>query len=119
MSIRNKTNVSIKIVVAEHSHEHNHELEILQAINQNGDPAHPGHKHVSHLLNSFYHEGPNGRHLCLVLELLGPKISEIAEARPNYRLEGRLARRISSQLLFAVDYIQACGVAHGGRPKVG
>ncbi|KAL6904758.1 kinase-like domain-containing protein [Trichoderma evansii] len=99
--------------VAEQSHEHNHELEILQAIKQNGDPAHPGHKHVSHLLNSFYHEGPNGRHLCIVLEFLGPQISSVAETRPNYRLEGPLARRISSQLLFAVDYIRACGVAHG------
>ncbi|EHK40492.1 hypothetical protein TRIATDRAFT_231146, partial [Trichoderma atroviride IMI 206040] len=109
----NKTNVSIKIVVAEQSHNHNHELEILQAIKRNGDPAHPGHRHVSHLLNSFYHEGPNGRHLCIVLELLGPKTSSIAEMQPNYRLEGQIARRISSQLLFAVDYLRACGVAHG------
>ncbi|KAL7919624.1 kinase-like domain-containing protein [Trichoderma austrokoningii] len=109
----NKTNVSIKIVVADRSHKHNRELEILQAIKQNGDPAHPGHGHVSHLLNSFYHEGPNGRHLCIVLEFLGPKISSIAEMQPNYRLEGRLARRISLQLLLAVDYLRTCGVAHG------
>lgn len=105
-------------MVAEQSHKDNHELEILQAIKQNGDPAHPGHKHVSHPLNSFYHEGPNGRHLCIVLELLGPKTSSIAEELPNYRFGGRLARRISSQLLFAVDYLRVCGVAHGGMPKL-
>ncbi|PTB40681.1 hypothetical protein M441DRAFT_193625 [Trichoderma asperellum CBS 433.97] len=109
----NKRHVSVKVVVAEQSHEHNRELKILQTIKQKGDPAHPGHKHVSHLLNSFYQEGPNGRHLCIVLELLGPKISSVAETRPNYRLDGRLARRISSQLLVAVDYIRGCGVAHG------
>ncbi|KAL6803562.1 kinase-like domain-containing protein [Trichoderma sp. SZMC 28012] len=107
------TYVSIKIVVAEQSHNHNGELQILQAITRTGDPTHPGHKHVSHLLDSFYHEGPSGRHLCIVLELLGPKISSVVNRRPNYRLDGRLARRISSQLLLAVDYIRSCGVAHG------
>ncbi|KAL6806353.1 kinase-like domain-containing protein [Trichoderma sp. SZMC 28013] len=105
--------VSIKIVVAQQSHNHNGELQILQTITRAGDPTHPGHKHVSHLLDSFYHEGPNGRHLCIVLELLGPKISSVVNRQPNYRLYGRLARRVSSQLLLAVDYIRSCGVAHG------
>ncbi|QYS95402.1 Protein kinase domain-containing protein [Trichoderma simmonsii] len=105
--------VSIKIVVAEQSHNHNGELQILQTITRTGDTTHPGHKHVSHLMDSFYHEGPNGRHLCIVLELLGPKISSVVNRRPNYRLDGRLARRISSQLLLAVDYIRSCGVTHG------
>ncbi|KAL6820184.1 kinase-like domain-containing protein [Trichoderma sp. SZMC 28015] len=105
--------VSIKIVVAEQSHNHNGELQILQTITRNGDPTHPGHKHVSHLLDSFYHEGPNGRHLCIVLELLGPKISSVVNRLPNYRLDGRLAHQISSQLFLAVDYIRSCGVVHG------
>ncbi|KAM6481756.1 kinase-like domain-containing protein [Trichoderma sp. SZMC 28011] len=105
--------VSIKIAVAEQSHNHNGELQILQTITRNGDPTHPGHKHVSHLLDSFYHDGPNGRHLCIVFELLGPKISSVVNRRPNYRLDGRLARQISSQLLLAVDYIRSCGVVHG------
>ncbi|KAL6827999.1 kinase-like domain-containing protein [Trichoderma camerunense] len=109
----NNINVSIKIVVAEMSDRQNRELDILQSIKLNGDPNHPGQKHVSHLLDSFYHEGPNGRHLCVVLELLGPKISSVADRRPNYRLEGKLARQISSQLLLAVDYLRSCGVAHG------
>ncbi|KAK3942337.1 kinase-like domain-containing protein [Diplogelasinospora grovesii] len=106
-------NVSIKVVVASKSEEHNHELEILERVREKGDPQHPGRKHVSHLLDSFYHEGPNGRHLCLVLELLGPKMSLVAERRPGYRLGGRLAREISAQLLLAVDYIKSCDVAHG------
>ncbi|KAL7789766.1 kinase-like domain-containing protein [Trichoderma afarasin] len=108
-----ETYVSVKIAVAEQSHDHNGELKILQTITRTGDPTHPGHKHVSHLLDSFYHEGPNGRHLCIVLELLGPKISSVVNRLPNYRLNGRLARQISSQLLLAVDYIRSCGVVHG------
>ncbi|EHK24113.1 uncharacterized protein TRIVIDRAFT_147331 [Trichoderma virens Gv29-8] len=109
----NDKNVSIKVVVSEQLRKHYRELEVLEAIKQNGDPAHPGHKYVSHLVDSFYLEGPNGRHLCVVFELLGPKICSVANRQPNYRLEGKLARQISSQLLFAADYIRSCGVVHG------
>lgn len=118
ISTRTKTNVSIKIIVAEQSHEHNRELKILQAITSNGDTSHPGHKYVSHLLDSFHTDGPNGSHLCIVTKFLGPTISTIADRQPNFRLESRLARRISLQLLQAVDYLRTCGVAHGGRPRV-
>ncbi|PQE30497.1 CMGC SRPK kinase protein [Rutstroemia sp. NJR-2017a WRK4] len=111
--LENQCHVAIKIVVGNRSQAHHHELKILHSIMENGDPDHPGHKHVSHLLDSFYHEGPNGQHLCIVSEWLGPKVSSIAERCPNYRLDGNLARRVSRQLLLAVDYLHSCGVAHG------
>jgi serine/threonine-protein kinase SRPK3 len=47
-----------------------YELDIRKHISQT-DHIHPGYKHVVHLLNSFVHEGPNGKHSCLVLELMG------------------------------------------------
>ncbi|KAK4062901.1 hypothetical protein Trihar35433_8696 [Trichoderma harzianum] len=81
---------------ADQSHNHHGELQILQTITRNSDPAHLGHKHASHLLDSFYHEGPNGRHLCIVLELLGPKISSIVSRRPNYRLDGKVSKKDGS-----------------------
>ncbi|KXX74834.1 Protein kinase dsk1 [Madurella mycetomatis] len=109
----NERNVTIKVVVADRSVETARELTILRALKERGDPAHPGWKHVSHLLESFYHEGPNGRHLCIVLGLLGPKPTSIADRCPDYRLGGHLARSVSRQLLLAVDYLHATGVAHG------
>ncbi|KAF1948634.1 kinase-like protein [Byssothecium circinans] len=109
----NHRNVSMKVVVSEKSDSQKGELGILKHIEAKSDGQHPGRKHISRLLDSFYHEGPNGQHMCIVSELLGPKVSTVAEKSTNYRLDSKLARRISRQLLLAVDYLHSCGVAHG------
>lgn len=111
---RNLSNVSIKVVVSNCSGSQSPELGILQHIEEKGDPNHPGSKHIPRLIDSFHHEGPNGRHLCVVTELLGPKVSSVMEKCTNYRLDGHLVRRVSRQLLLVVDYLHSCGVAHGG-----
>jgi len=116
-SNRAHRNVTLKIVVAKKSGEHNHELRILMHLKKSSDSSHPGHKHVLHLLDFFYLDGPNGRHLCLVSDVLGPNTSSVAECcKPDYRLDGCLGRDISTQLLLAVDYIHLSGIVHGGEP---
>ena len=107
--------MSIKVVVASKSEAPNRELQILQSVQETSDSSHPGRMHVSQLLDWFYHDGPNGRHLCIVLELLGPQLSAVAEKCQNYRLDGNLARRVSRQLLYATSYLHSRGVAHGGK----
>ncbi|KAK3898402.1 hypothetical protein C8A05DRAFT_19009 [Staphylotrichum tortipilum] len=52
--------------------------------------------------------------LCVVLGLLGPKLSSIKDDCPQYRLGGRIARSVSRQLVLAVDYLHSMGIAHGG-----
>lgn len=107
--------VSIKVVVASESTEKNHELKILQHLQANNNSySHPGCSHVTQLLDSFFHEGPNGRHLCVVLELLGPTLFQVAERSQNYRLKADLARHVSGQIVKAVAYLHSCGVVHGG-----
>lgn len=108
-----KQNVTVKVVTADNSSETSRELSILQALKERGNPDHPGHKHVSHVLESFHVEGPNGRHLCAVLDILGPSTSSVADRCPNYRLEAARARSISRQLLLAVDYLHSANVTHG------
>lgn len=108
-------NVSIKIVVAHKSGKLDHELHILTYLKQS-NTSHPGYKHIIPLLDFFYHVGPNGRHLCLVFNVLGPSTSSIAERGPNYRLDGHLARDVSAQVLLAVDYLHTSGIVHGGEP---
>ncbi|KAK3934476.1 kinase-like domain-containing protein [Diplogelasinospora grovesii] len=111
----NQCNVSVKIVLARESDEAcggNHQLQIMRHITENGDPNHPGRKHVSHLLDSFYHEGPNGRHLCIVQELIGPDL-EFVTMELRFELNRDHRRRVSAQLLLAVDYLHSCGVVHG------
>jgi hypothetical protein len=114
--IRAHRNVTLKIVVAQKSRELDHELRILTYLEENSDTSHPGYKHcVIHLLDSFYHVGPNGQHLCLVFNVLGPSVAYFANRGPNFRLDGSLARDVSAQLLLAVDYLHSSGIAHGGK----
>lgn len=42
------------------------------------------HSHVIQLLNSFIHYGPNGRHFCMVFEIMGVTLLEIIK-RYNYK----------------------------------
>jgi serine/threonine protein kinase len=74
----------------------------------------PGWNSVTQLLDSFFIEGPNGRHLCVVMELLGPSLSWVAEKSQNGRIMARLALQVSAQLVEAVNYLHSCGVVHGG-----
>lgn len=114
MRSRHQRNVAIKVATANRSDETSRELYVLRALRDRGDPNHPGQKHVLHLLDSFYVRGPNGRHICLVLNVLGSSVHSIADTSQNCRLDGNLAHSLSRQLLQAVDYLHSAGVAHGG-----
>jgi serine/threonine-protein kinase SRPK3 len=113
---RARRNVSLKVVVAEKSGELGHELRILEHLKQTD--SHPGRKHVLQLLDSFSVNGPNGRHLCLVFDALGQKVSCVAERCPDYRLDGCLGRDISAQVLLAVNYLHSSEIVHGGEPRL-
>lgn len=68
------------------------------------------------LLDHFSIEGPNGRHNCLVTELLGPSIASV------HSLYGQLEQvlrpetilRASRQLLQGIEFVHQAGLAHGG-----
>lgn len=79
-----------------------------------GPAGHPGKKHVVQLLDQFQHEGPNGTHSCLVLELLGPIISSEAESYSCNRLPGVISWEASKQIVQGLEYIHARGIAHAG-----
>lgn len=70
------------------------------------------HKRMQ-LLDQFEHDGPNGTHLCLVLELLGPSVVSKAESYGGNRLPGNLAWEASKKTVQALEYIHANGIVHG------
>ena len=83
-----------------------------------GPASHGGKKHVIQLLDHFRHEGPNGMHLCLVLELLGPSILSKAESYSTNRLPGDIAWEASKQIVHGLTYIHALGIVHGGQLSI-
>ncbi|KAI1252328.1 hypothetical protein MGN70_006903 [Eutypa lata] len=67
------------------------------------------------LLDCFHHTGPNGTHNCLVMELLGPSLSDVLECY-DYREETfrpDTVLRASCQLLDALAFFHQEGFAHG------
>jgi serine/threonine protein kinase len=72
---------------------------------------------VVQLLDHFEYTGPNGTHLCLVLELMWQDVWGFLEgyrhdAEPEYRLP--LVKRISRQLAEGLKFLHTCGVVHNG-----
>lgn len=71
---------------------------------------------IVQLLDDFLHDGPNGRHQCLVLELTGPTVSSIVndEKICGATLEMDEVLKIVTQLLEAVSSMHQAGYSHGG-----
>lgn len=53
------------------------EVSILKELS---DHSTDHNAYVVELLDEFFVEGPNGRHHCLVLELLGPSLDHVIES---------------------------------------
>ncbi|RDA89926.1 hypothetical protein CP533_3295 [Ophiocordyceps camponoti-saundersi (nom. inval.)] len=60
----------------------------------------------------FSFDGPNGRHLCLVLPVLGPSLSELSYYL-QCRLTPQFARKVARQATIAVAELHSRGLCHG------
>jgi serine/threonine-protein kinase SRPK3 len=68
---------------------------------------------VVQFLNSFIHVGENGKHVCMVFEVLGVNLLEVIK-RFNYKgIPLPLCRVIGKQVLIGLDYLhRVCGIIH-------
>ena len=90
--------VALKILVADASEE-SIKPQILRSLGQDIEGnRHPGSDFVTSLWDDFYIDGPNGRHLCLVLQPAGCSVSTEQEAsyKTSWMFKMSVARRISS-----------------------
>lgn len=113
---RNQQYVALKVSVAE-IRGNTQECEILRTL-AGLDSGNTGSQHVIKLLDHFYIEGPNGKHECLVLELLGPTISDIIDTLVDERLPGALAKSSVHQALNGLAYLHKHNIGHGGSISV-
>ncbi|WEW59325.1 serine/threonine protein kinase [Emydomyces testavorans] len=107
--------VSLKILTAESSSE-SRELRILDQLAKRSQ-GNLFSKYIVQVLDHFVHQGPNGHHLCIVFELLGPSAAMLLD--PLYHssddelLETETIFRVTKQLLKAVRFIHDAGIVHG------
>ncbi|CAM9021199.1 unnamed protein product [Wickerhamomyces anomalus] len=136
---RNDNHVAIKIVRSQSHYTQAalDEIKILEIINEK-NPNHPGYNHLIKLHEWFYHNGPNGKHVCMIFEVLGENMlglinkfgkntdssSSSSTAAPiSIKLSNieksygglpiTIVKQISKQLLLALDYLhRECGLIH-------
>ncbi|KAI0100494.1 serine/threonine protein kinase [Nemania sp. FL0031] len=104
---------AIKVLSAEcYNTEHEiYEKEILTAL-KNGDKRLLGYKHIAHLVDAFEHEGPNGRHVCLVFEVYGETLRSFSSWFPENMIPTSVMRRFTIQLVLALDYAHEHKIIH-------
>ncbi|XP_038719102.1 probable serine/threonine-protein kinase sky1 isoform X2 [Tripterygium wilfordii] len=87
-----------------------HEIEVLSAI-ANGDPSNS--KCVVRLIDHFKHTGPNGQHLCMVLEFLGNSLLRLVRYNRYKGLALNKVREICKCILTGLDYLhRELGIIH-------
>lgn len=121
--ISNDEWVAVKILIALTEPEKaSKEIRVLQDLSNN---SMTNEAYAVRLLDHFYHEGPNGRHQCLVFELLGPSLDCVitsylplpfSESPPeDNRLDFGVILRVSKQLFSGLASLHERGIAHGGK----
>jgi serine/threonine-protein kinase SRPK3 len=79
------------------------------------DPSHPGYQHIVLLVDNFVEKGPNGEHLCLIMELLGESLMTMRRRLQGFRYPVPIVKEISRQTLLGLDYLHtSCGIIHTG-----
>ena len=88
------------------------EIKLLQRIVA-ANPNHPGKAHVVQLLDSFEHKGPNGRHMCMVFEVLGENLLGLIKRYNHRGIPMALVKQITKQVLLGLDYMhRECEIIH-------
>ncbi|PYI34281.1 kinase-like protein [Aspergillus indologenus CBS 114.80] len=88
------------------------ELEIPRHLRR-ANPDHPGYQHITILLDDFIHIGQSGnRHVCLVMEPMAEDMKGFSFFFDGAKIPNLIMKRITRQLLSALEYAHASGVIH-------
>lgn len=88
------------------------ELRILSQIKE----RHPQADNIIQLLDHFEHVGPNGVHLCLVLELMWTDVSDLMGGYHGYpEIRTVISKEVTRQALHGLEILSELKIAHNGR----
>ena len=119
--------VALKVPTADTSVSDN-EMKIHKHLSHQ-EIQHPGQKHITTLLDSFEHHGPNRSHRCLFLDVMGPNVNNMVTKIPKHlrpplperkdpfdkspRYPIWMVRSMLRQILLGLDYLHKCNIVHG------
>lgn len=100
--------VALKIIVARESPTYEARSVIARSLDI------PESRLFASVSRMFWIDGPNGRHLCLVLPALGPSLSNLSKGIYS-RLNPTFARHASLQAAQALVQLHSNDLCHGGK----
>ncbi|CAD7926910.1 unnamed protein product [Amoebophrya sp. A25] len=86
------------------------EIALLRCISEPKDM--PNKEYCMPLKHHFWHMGPNGKHMCLIFELLGENLLALVKYTKYGGLPLSWVRKIARQVLQACDHLAKVGVIH-------
>lgn len=99
--------VAVKVLTADVSADNIPDLRLIDL-----DRSAPGAEYINIPKDLFSLKGPNGTHQCLVLTLLGPRVSPgIWKKMQN---PGPTLRKFCRQTAYALKFLHQNGLCHGG-----
>ncbi|OJJ46534.1 hypothetical protein ASPZODRAFT_132604 [Penicilliopsis zonata CBS 506.65] len=83
----------------------------ISKVSENHD--HQGCDYISHLLDHFKHQGPNGEHVCFAFDVLRSHLDSQAAKYEDGRIPVAMVKTITRQLLLRLDFLhRECGIIH-------
>eukprot|EP00053_Salpingoeca_punica_P015993 m.149135 g.149135 ORF g.149135 m.149135 type:complete len:604 (+) comp16850_c0_seq1:145-1956(+) len=88
------------------------EIKLLRAV-RDTNPRATGRQRVVMLLDDFVHHGPNGAHVCMIMEILGCTLLHLIKEYKYRGLPSDVLKRIVRQILEGLDYLHTqCRIIH-------
>ncbi|KAI1390623.1 kinase-like protein [Hypoxylon trugodes] len=104
---------AVKIIAADHSSKGTEE-EIFNHLRSTSYDGEIEENHIVTPLEQFWIEGPNGRHSCLVLPVLGLDVEGWRLYQCDYEDEtGLRVKNICRQIVEALNFLHNNGICHG------
>lgn len=85
------------------------EVMLLDRLHSVGPESSP---HVVQMLGNFWHTGPNGRHKCMVFEVMGENLLALVKYHDYEGLPMPMVRKLARHTLLGLEYIHSRGVVH-------
>ncbi|KAI5865309.1 kinase-like protein [Durotheca rogersii] len=104
---------AVKILTADYSSRGN-EQRMIDHLRARCTPEELEQNHIAMPLDQFWLDGPNGRHLCLVMPILGSTVSEWREWQDDLKEQTTTdTRNVCRQIIKASSFMRSRGICHG------